>query len=481
MVEAIDYKTGKIRWTHKWESGGSRSGLMSTAGNLVFTGDGSANFVALDATHRRAVVACQCRRARRQRPHHVRTGRNPVRGCRGRRHALGVCIEPLIPLKTLLCASLVASPLLFSQQPGHDPLLQWMDRIAQQQLQRRETAIANIRTIADIERRKQTVRQTILSLLGGLPDYGGPLNARTTGRIQAEGYEIEKVIFESLPGFYVTANLYRPNQSGRYPGILLQAGHTQEGKPEGQRLAANLALKGFVVLAFDPVGQGEREQTYDPASRPAAGRMVGPRAHPGGSAEHSDWRERGPLLHLGCKARSRLSGQPARSGSGAAGSGGMLGRRSVDYLHRRSGSEGEGGGAGLLHQFLSSVVCGRRSRFGNELAQLSFERARHGRLRRVVGPEPLADPGDGGRLFHACRARKLVYEEARRWFGLYSAEDKLRFFVGGGPHGTPLETREEIYKWMIRWLKDGQGDFHEQPVKKYSNHELLVTRNRSCG
>ena len=51
MVEAIDYKTGKIRWTHKWESGGSRSGLMSTAGNLVFTGDGSANLVALDATH----------------------------------------------------------------------------------------------------------------------------------------------------------------------------------------------------------------------------------------------------------------------------------------------------------------------------------------------------------------------------------------------------------------------------------------------
>jgi len=48
-VEAIDYKTGQIRWSHKWESG-SRSGLMSTAGNLVFAGDGSNNFVALNAT-----------------------------------------------------------------------------------------------------------------------------------------------------------------------------------------------------------------------------------------------------------------------------------------------------------------------------------------------------------------------------------------------------------------------------------------------
>ena len=49
MVQAIDYKTGKIRWSHKWE-GGSRAGLMSTAGNLVFAGDGSNNIVALNAT-----------------------------------------------------------------------------------------------------------------------------------------------------------------------------------------------------------------------------------------------------------------------------------------------------------------------------------------------------------------------------------------------------------------------------------------------
>jgi alcohol dehydrogenase (cytochrome c) len=49
MVQAIDYQTGKVRWSHKWESGG-RSGLLSTAGNLVFAGDGANNFVALDAT-----------------------------------------------------------------------------------------------------------------------------------------------------------------------------------------------------------------------------------------------------------------------------------------------------------------------------------------------------------------------------------------------------------------------------------------------
>src|SRR5258707_2892357 len=64
---------------------------------------------------------------------------------------------------------------------------------------------------------------------------------------------------------------------------------------------------------------------------------------------------------------------------------------------------------------------------------------------------------------------KIVYDEAKRWYQLYGAEDNVSFFVGPGPHGTPLETREQIYAWMIRWLKDGRGDAHEQPVKIYSD------------
>jgi alcohol dehydrogenase (cytochrome c) len=50
MLQAIDYKTGNIRWSHKWEGGGIRSGVLSTAGNLVFTGDTASNLVALNAS-----------------------------------------------------------------------------------------------------------------------------------------------------------------------------------------------------------------------------------------------------------------------------------------------------------------------------------------------------------------------------------------------------------------------------------------------
>ena len=87
----------------------------------------------------------------------------------------------------------------------------------------------------------------------------------------------------------------------------------------------------------------------------------------------------------------------------------------------------------------------------------------------------MVDPGHRAGLFPACPAR-LVYEEANRWYGLYGAEDRVAFFVGPGPHGTPLVSREAVYQWLIRWLNGGQGDYHEQPVKIYPNYELLVTK-----
>ena len=373
-----------------------------------------------------------------------------------------------LTIVALLCAP------LFAQPAGQDPLLRWMDQLAQQQLEGRERAIAAVHDAAGAQQRKEFVRRTMLSLLGGLPDYQGPLNPRITGTIKSEGYGIEKVIFESLPGFYVTANLYRPKQAGRYPGVLLEAGHTQEGKPEGQRIAANLALKGFVVLAFDPVGQGEREQTYD--------RLMD-RALAGWSVPE----------HIQAGAQSLLIGESvARYFIWDA-------KRALDYLASRPevdagrlGAVGcSGGGAltafiGALDPRVKAVATAcyinsyRRLFAGaNPDSEMSWPGFLSSGLDmadfvELSAPNPwliLATEGD----YFTPEGARLVYDEARRWFGFYGAQDKLRFFVGPGPHGTPLETREEIYRWMIRWLKDGQGDFHEQPVKNYTSRELLVT------
>src|SRR5260370_38155311 len=92
--------------------------------------------------------------------------------------------------------------LLFSSAAlwgADDQFLKWMDRIAQEQLSQREAAVARIHTVADAEARKQAVRAKILELIGGLPDYSGPLNAQITGRIEAPKYVMKKVIFARLP------------------------------------------------------------------------------------------------------------------------------------------------------------------------------------------------------------------------------------------------------------------------------------------
>src|SRR5439155_16225642 len=98
-------------------------------------------------------------------------------------------------LVTALC---LTASVCVPQSPSTDPFLAWLDRIAQQQLDGRERAIAAIRTRADADRRKAIVRAKLTQLIGGLPTYSGPLSPRVTGRLQGETHMIEKVIFESL-------------------------------------------------------------------------------------------------------------------------------------------------------------------------------------------------------------------------------------------------------------------------------------------
>ena len=374
----------------------------------------------------------------------------------------------------LVFAWLCRPLLLFAQEPAKSPLLQWMDHIAQQELSERKALVDQIHSVADADRRRRTVRKTLVELLGGLPDYKGPLNARVTGRLENDRYTIEKVIYESLPGLYVTASLYRPNQPGRYPGVLLQAGHTQEGKPEDQRIAANLALKGFVALAFDPIGQGEREQTYSRQLRgPLAGWSVPEHIQLGAqalligesSARYFIWDAMRSLDYLA----SRPDVDPTRMGAAGCSGGGAL----TTFL-------------GALDPRIKAVAAACYPNSYRVLfsgpdpdPDMSFPRFLASGLDtadfvELSAPTPWLIEATEGDYFTPAGAR-LVYEEAQEWYALYGARHRIAFFVGPGPHGVPLESREAIYEWMILWLKNGQGDSHEQRVKLYTNSELQVT------
>lgn len=115
---------------------------------------------------------------------------------------------------------------------------------------------------ASYDRYRVAMRDELIAAMGGFPERT-PLNARTVASFQKDGYRIEKVIFESMQGIHVTANLFipaAPEFRAPYPAIVMSCGHSEEGKDSPTYLrACVLAVKaGFVAFMFDPYAQGER-------------------------------------------------------------------------------------------------------------------------------------------------------------------------------------------------------------------------------
>ena len=353
-------------------------------------------------------------------------------------------------------------------------LLRWMDGIAQKHLSARSSEIAAITTVTQAEARKAAVRRKMLESIGGLPDYSGPLNASVTGRVDHREYSIEKVVFESLPRLYVTGNVYLPKSPGKHPAILLPLGHWWQGKPAVQVLAANLAMKGFVVLAFDPLGQGERYQAYDSRTGESLG---------GGSTTQ----------HYMAGGQALLAGEslPKYAIWDA--------KRALDYLVSRRevdidriGCTGCSGG-GTLTTYISAlddrIKVAAPSCYMNSFRTLFAGRVGDSEQNfpgllslgldqtdfvELFAPKPWLITSTKEDFFTVEGARQ-VYEEARRWYAIYGAEPKIDWAVGPGKHGTPLEVRERIYAWMIRWLRNGEGESREQPVDAHPDHELWAT------
>ncbi len=152
--------------------------------------------------------------------------------------------------------------------PQITPYLQYQTELAWREDAQRMRVWDGIRTEQDLLRVQKEIRRTLLTMLGGLPTTRTPLHPHVTGRVAMDGFHIEKLIFESLPGVYVTALLYVPDdpnsgEHSKHPAILVPAGHAENGKAHYQALCERLVQRGYVVISWDPVGQGERSQFWD--------------------------------------------------------------------------------------------------------------------------------------------------------------------------------------------------------------------------
>jgi len=151
--------------------------------------------------------------------------------------------------------------------PRITPFLQYQAEQAWREDDDRLRAWDAIHNEKELLKTQDELRRKLLQMIGGLPTAKTDLQARVTGRIQMEGFSVEKLIFQSLPGVYVTALVYVPDDhSKKHPAVLVPAGHAADGKFHYQSLSQRLAGRGYVVISWDPVGQGERSQFWDSAA-----------------------------------------------------------------------------------------------------------------------------------------------------------------------------------------------------------------------
>jgi len=163
----------------------------------------------------------------------------------------------------LLCFALCAAALVAQAPPAQD-----IRNTYTPDTDTRFT-MPDYKTLAEWEARKAQLRRQILSAAGLLPmPEKTPLNPQIFGKLEREGYTIEKVLLETLPGYFLGGNLYRPlGRSGKFPAVASPHGHWNYGRVEHQPLGSiparciNLARQGYVVFAYDMVGYNDTIQT----------------------------------------------------------------------------------------------------------------------------------------------------------------------------------------------------------------------------
>jgi hypothetical protein len=367
----------------------------------------------------------------------------------------------------------------------------YLRRLASEAAAKRNAEISKLVSPAAIEARQKWVRATLWKLIGGMPERT-PLNARTTGSFERDGHRLEKVIYESRPKLFVSANLYIPrNGAGPFPAVLFQSGHYEEGKsfPNYQRCCQALARLGFVVLAFDPMGQGERV-AYPNAS--------GIRSRlPDVDSEHTTPGKQ-MLLYGDSATRFQL----------------WDAMRSMDYLAslpyvdaKRIGSTGHSGG-GTLTMLLAAAddrLAAAAPCMGNieNVATMSFvppgttddaeqDFVNSGPsgfdrwdLFYPFAPKPmLIWPSD--RDFYSTYSSQYItngweeFQKLKSAYAVLNQSGRVQWADTPLPHSLAYDSRMLIYNWFTRWLKNDKAPVREEPdTKPEPSAMLLATESGS--
>jgi cephalosporin-C deacetylase-like acetyl esterase len=359
---------------------------------------------------------------------------------------------------------------------------QILDLAARLQEQRRNV-FGPVRSMAQLKTLQQTLRQKFLDLLGGLPAKTGVPPVQKLATLDGDDYQVDKLVFQSYPGYFVPALLYRPRKKAAgLPGVLSPCGHSTVGKAEDsyQKLHINLVKRGYIVLTYDPVGQGERSQFWDAAkSRSRFNLACGEHAVLGN-----------PLYLLGTSlARYRI----------------WDGMRALDYLTSlpevdasKIGCVGNSGG-GTLTAYIAALdprvavaaiccyITTLPRRMGNRIQKDSAadpeqdifgfvsQGIDHAGLLALRVPKPTL-LGTARFDFFPIEGTRETFAEVKSLYESARAGEHFAQVEAAEQHGLTLPLREAVYRWFDRWLygRTNEGRDKEMAVTPRAVKDLQV-------
>ncbi len=309
--------------------------------------------------------------------------------------------------------------------------------------------------------RADYLRSQILASAGLLPmPPRSPLNARVVGRIEREGYTVEKAYFESHPGFLVTGNLYRPrNRTGPLPAIVSPHGHWTYGRLEdtdicsGPGRAINFARQGYIVFTYDMVGYGDSTQL----------------THGFGGQREELWgiSLAGLQLWDSIRAVDFLCSLPEVDQERIAATGESGGGTQTFLLMAVDGRVKVGAPVNMVSAHMQGG-CLCENAPGLRIDTFNVE------LAALAAPRPLLLVSATGDW--TSDTLKVEYPAIKSIYKLFDAEDRVSAVQMNAPHNYNKESREAVYKWFGRWLLNSpdESQLKEKRFKAESLTDLLV-------
>lgn len=340
------------------------------------------------------------------------------------------------------------------------------------QLEKREATIAGLTTREQWQKRQAEVRAKLAKAVGTFPEKT-PLNPVVTGTLKKEGFTVEKLYYESRPGYHVTAAMFIPDKrQEKAPAIIFCSGHSDNGfRSEAyQHIILNYVKKGFIVLAFDPIGQGERIQ-YKPDE-----------LKKGATGEHS---------YAG--VQSFISGVPPANYFI------WDGIRTVDYLLTRKevdptriGIAGRSGGgtqsayiAAMDDRILAAAPECYITTFDKLIRSNGPQDAEQNLMYglengidmadylEVRAPKPALIVATTRDIF-AIQGARDTYHEAKKAYQAFGKADQLQMTEDDAGHASTLKNREASYAFFQKYLNN-PGSPVDLKVEILTDRELYAT------